>query len=176
MRIKVQGQRITFIDSELSKREERQADLGDPEKEREEVCDNWGPSNRQPASDREMLEWSPEQYRLWIETGRKPVSQDEQAEPNSRQKQIAQSEHFAAVSDARHGYRGALTADELRGLSPSERFAAASDRMHGNRGALPAEALAGLSSSEQYAARSAHRWASWDPGGRIEALRRRRSD
>jgi hypothetical protein len=148
MRIRMQGSSIKFIDGELSKNEERQADLGDPQKPREEVCDNWGPSNREPASDREMLEWSPEQYRLWIETGRKPVSQDEQAEPNSKQKQIAQNEHFAAISDARHGYRGALTTDEMRGLSPSERFAAA----------------------------SAKRWASRDPFGRVADLRRRRSE
>jgi hypothetical protein len=162
MRMRVTGRNMRFID--------------ESKEVLEEVRDNWGPENRQPATDREMLQWSPQEYRSWIETGRKPVSQDEQAEPNSRQKQIEQAEHFARASDARWGYRSGLTTDEMRGLSLSERFAAASDRLRGYRGSLPADALAGLSSSEQFAARSAHRWASHDPGGRIEDLRRRRSE
>jgi hypothetical protein len=100
----------------------------------------------------------------------------EEAEPDSRQKQLEQSAHFARASDARWGYQSGLTADEMRGLSLSERFAAASDRLRGYRGSLPAEALRGLSDSEKYAARSAHRWASHDPSGRIADLRRRRSE
>jgi hypothetical protein len=174
MRMRVTGPSIRFMDSELSENEEHQADLGNPEKPREEVCDNWGPSNPQPLTDEEICRMSTEAYRRWQLTG--IVPQDEQSEPGSRQRQLEQAEHFARASDARWGYRSGLTTDEMRGLSLSERFAAASDRLRGYRGSLPADALAGLSSSEQFAARSAHRWASHDPGGRIEDLRRRRSE
>jgi hypothetical protein len=185
MRMRVQGRSIRFID-ELSKREEAQADLGDPQKPREPVRDDFGPHNPYPATYAEICQWSPEQHRQWMETGRKPLH-DEQAvisgegrpatnavvpnEPSTERQttgmsaeiresfarsgtyspgvaDVAANEHFARISDRRHGYRSAATADETKGLSPAERFAAA----------------------------SAAKWASYDPHGRVLDLRRRRSE
>jgi hypothetical protein len=160
MRQRVTGRTMRFIDASKP--------------QFEEVHDNWGPDNPQPLTDEEICQMSTEAYRRWQLTGVVPT--DEQSEPDSRQKQLEQSAHFARASDARWGYRSGLTTEETRGLTPSERFAAASDRLRGYRGSLPAEALAGLSDSEKYAARSAHRWASHDPSVRIADLRRRRSD
>jgi hypothetical protein len=60
--------------------------------------------------------------------------------------------------------------------SASEKFAKSSDRMHGYRGTLTSDDLAGLSPVEQFSARSAQKWASHDPRGRIADLRRRRSE
>jgi hypothetical protein len=140
MRQRVTGRTMRFIDASKP--------------QFEEVRDDWGPSNREPATDNEILQWSPEQYRCWIETGRKPVLQDEQSAyatsgtfaPGAAD--VAANERFARASDARHGYRSAVSADETAGLSPSERFAQA----------------------------SARKWASYDPSGRIADLRRRRSE
>jgi hypothetical protein len=177
MKIRVQGQRITFIDAELSKREERQADLGDPQKEREEVRDDWSATNPEPASHSEICRMSAEGYRAWVETGKKPAAQDEEeTPPNSKENQIRSNEAFARASDRMHGYRSPLTADEMRGKTPSERFAAASDRMHGYRSAVTAEETRGLTPSERFAQASSRRWESHDPGGRIFDLRRRRSE
>jgi hypothetical protein len=147
MKIRVQGRSVKFVDSELSKNEERQADLGDPQTEREPVRDDWSADNREPASHADVCSWTAPQFDAWLATGRRPRTADE-AEPNSRQKQIEQAEHFARVSDARWGYRGGLTTDEMRGLSPSEKYAAASAKMR----------------------------ASHDPFGRMADLRRRRSE
>jgi hypothetical protein len=133
MRMRIQGPSIRFIDQNKATYEEVR-DL------------EFGPENREPASHADVCSWTAPQFECWLATGRRPRTVDE--EPDSRQAQLAQSAHFAAISDARHGYRGALTADEMRGLSPSEKFAAA----------------------------SAARWASFDPRGRLADLRRRRSE
>lgn len=101
----------------------------------EPVPEEWTASNREPASDSEICRMSPEQYREWRTTGRKPATGQETGEGNA--------ERFSRASDARHGYRSALTADELRGLTDAERFSRASDARNniGGRPEARAEAI-----------------------------------
>jgi hypothetical protein len=134
MRMRIQGPSMRFID-ESKPRSEEVRDL------------EFGPENREQATHADICAWTAQEYDCWMTTGRRPHTADE-SEPNSRQKQIEQAEHFARVSDQRWNYRGGLTTDEMRGLSLSERFAAASAKMR----------------------------ASYDPFGRQADLRRRRSE
>jgi hypothetical protein len=85
----------------------------------EEVRDEFGPLNREPMSDEEICKMSPEEYRSWVETGRKPSAQTCESP----------AERFSRVSDERYGYRSAITPEETKGLTPVERFEAASRRM-----------------------------------------------
>jgi hypothetical protein len=144
MRMRVQGRSIRFVDAEPKY---------------EEVRDQWGPNNREPATDSEICRMTAEGYRSWMETGRRPEADDQQViagEGNYASSgtfapgvaDLEASARFSRASDARHGYRSAVTADETAGLSPAERFAQA----------------------------SARKWASYDPRGRVADLRRRRSE
>lgn len=157
MKIRVRGESIRFLDGELSKREERQADLGDPNKEREPVRDDWSASNPYPASDGEIFRMSADQYRQWLETGRKPCSSED--------------EQITGEQAAEKRANGEFVQE-----NPAEHFARSSDRMRGYRGAISQDQLAGLTDTEKFAARSAHRWASHDPLGRVADRRRRRSE
>jgi hypothetical protein len=152
-------------------------------------CDEsreWGPNNREPVSDDEICRWSAEQYRSWMETGKKPA-QDEQpviagegkpatnavkpGEP-STEKQTT-----GMTSEIREAYATSGTySPGIQDTAANERFARASDRRHGYRGALTADELAGLSATERFAAQSAHKWGSHDPSGRVADIRRRRSE
>jgi hypothetical protein len=172
MRQRVTGRTMRFIDESKPRFEE--------------VRDDWGPDNREPASDSEMLQWSPEAYRQWMETGRKPL-QDEQpvisgeARPATNEVKLdepsTEKQTTGMSAEFREAYATSGTfAPGIQDVAANERFARASDRMHGYRGSLSADELVGMTATERFAAQSAHRWASRDPFGRLLDLRRRRSD
>jgi broad specificity phosphatase PhoE len=103
MRVRVTGRTMRFIDAK---------------QEFQPVQDDeWGPGNPEPLTDSEICRMSPEEYRSWRESGRRP-----------KDEQPCNAERFARASDRMHGYRSAVTADETAGLSPAERFAQASAR------------------------------------------------
>jgi hypothetical protein len=172
MRQRVTGRTMRFIDESKPRFEE--------------VRDDWGPNNREPASDSEMLQWSPEAYRQWVETGRKPL-QDEQpvisgeGRPATNEVKLdepsTETQTTGMTSEIREAYAASGTyAPRVADVAANERFARASDRMHGYRGALTADELAGLTATERFAAQSAHKWASHDPLGRVADRRHRRSE
>jgi hypothetical protein len=148
--------------------------------------DDWGPENPQPMSDGEICRMSPEQYRQWVETGRKPL-QDEQpvisgeGRPATNEVKLdepsTETQTTGMTSEIREAYAASGTyAPGVADVAANERFARASDRMHGYRGALTADELAGLTATERFAAQSAHKWASHDPLGRVADRRHRRSE
>jgi hypothetical protein len=128
----------------------------EPKPRFEEVRDQFSPDNPYPASTSEICGMSPEQYRQWKMTGKKPCAADS----------------ISAEEAAQARVNGVFVQED----GAADRFARASDRIHGHRSALTGDDLAGLSPVEQFSARSAAKWASRDPRGRIADLRRRRSE
>jgi hypothetical protein len=96
----------------------------------EEVRDDeFCPQNPYPASTSEICKMSPEAYREWKTTGKKPVMDDDpdELEPVADTSCKA-SEAFALASDRKNGYdNGRPSEPELSQMNPQERFVACSD-------------------------------------------------
>jgi hypothetical protein len=107
MRMRVTGRTMKFID--------------ESKPQFEEVRDEFCAQNPYPASDEEICKWTPEQYKQWQTTGRKPA--DEQACASN-----AAAERFSLASDRLRGIdNGRPSESELSNMKPGERFKAASD-------------------------------------------------
>lgn len=112
-RMRVRGESMRFLDND------------NPNPGSKIACelvrdDEFAPDNPYPATDAEICQWSPEQYRTWKQTGRKPT--DEQTFASN-----ANAERFARASDRKNGIdSGRLTADQMAAMSPIDRFVAAS--------------------------------------------------
>jgi hypothetical protein len=117
MRMRVRGESMKFLDGE------RQADPGS--KACEPVRD-WGPENPQPCSNAEICKMSPEAYREWKMTGKKPAIADDLEQGASAGTEA--SEEFARNSDRLRGYdSGRPSADAMAAMTPIQRFVAASN-------------------------------------------------
>jgi hypothetical protein len=96
----------------------------------EEVRDDeFCPQNPYPASTSEICKMSPEAYREWKMTGKKPVTDDDPQEfEEVADSSCKAAEAFALASDRKNGYdSGRPTADAMAKMSPGERFKVASD-------------------------------------------------
>jgi hypothetical protein len=172
MRMRVTGRAMRFIDA----KQEFQPVQDDES----------GPENPQPVSDAEICKMSPEEYRGWVETGRKLAADEQPAiagEGKPATSEVVPDEPSTFLqttgmtSEIRESYAKSGTfSPGIQDVAANERFARASDRRHGYRGALTADALSGLTDVERFAAQSAHKWGSHDPSGRVADIRRRRSE
>jgi hypothetical protein len=148
--------------------------------------DDWSANNPEPATDSEICKMSPEQYRTWKMTGRKPAA-DEQPEIAGEGKPATNAvvpdepstfkQTTGMTPETRESYATSGTySPGIQDVAANERFSRASDAMHGYRSAVTADETVGRTPSQRFAQASARKWASYDPRGRVADLRRRRSE
>ena len=156
MRMRVTGRTMKFIDESKPRFEE----VRDTE---------WGPDNREPATDSEICRMSAEGYRSWVETGKKPCAQDEQSEISGEGRPVTsavkpdepstENQTTGMSGEVREAYATSGTyAPGIQDTAANKRFARASDRRHGYDSGRPtADEMARMSPIERFVAASAAR-------------------
>jgi hypothetical protein len=132
----------------------------------EEVRDDeWTATNREPATDAEICRMSPEQYRSWMETGKKPALDEQpvisgEGRPATNAVQLnepsTEKQTTGMSAEIREGFATSGTySPGLADVAANERFALASDRKNGYDSGRPsADEMAKMSPGERFKAAS----------------------